>query len=108
MSPSFIKGLIRGRNKSHVPLNRPKLPSLISYVFYLTFLWRNKQLTNRGHFHNLLTSNIRDYLGGKNVMLYSNGHLALEAAIQTIEKKRRNYNDTIYFCIYHTSDCKIW
>lgn len=65
----------------------PLLPSLDVLKPYLEDIWQRKWLTNNGHYHQLLEKELSDYLGVKHICLFSNGTLALVAAIQALELK---------------------
>lgn len=65
----------------------PLLPSLDELKPYLEDIWQRKWLTNNGHYHQLLEKELSDYLGVKHICLFSNGTLALVAAIQALELK---------------------
>lgn len=87
MSCFYLKKTNSMAKSKSVPLNQPKLPSFFEYIFLLSTIWKTKVLTNRGNYHNLLSENIKKFLNNENLILYANGHLALEAAIQVLESK---------------------
>ncbi|HCS76087.1 MAG TPA: aminotransferase, partial [Clostridiales bacterium] len=47
-------------------------------------LWKTRWLTNMGIKHKTLESRLVDYLKVENLTLFTNGHLALEAAIEAM------------------------
>jgi len=71
------------------PINVTKssLPSFHKYKKLIRSVWKTNQLTNFGPLHNLLEDNLKSYLGVENIYLVSNGHLALEIALEALELK---------------------
>ena len=65
-------------------VTQPTLPPLDEFLPYLETIWKNKQLTNGGPFHQQLESALGEYLGVKYVSLFSNGTLALITALQAL------------------------
>ena len=70
-----------------ITVTTPLLPSLDALKPYLEDIWQRKWLTNNGHYHQLLEKELCDYLGVKHICLFSNGTLALVAAMQALELK---------------------
>ena len=66
-------------------VTQPFLPPLEELQPYLEQIWRNRQLTNRGPFHEELEQALCDYLGVENISLFANGTLALVAGLQALE-----------------------
>jgi dTDP-4-amino-4,6-dideoxygalactose transaminase len=64
---------------------RPFLPPLEEFVPYLEKIWSNHILTNNGPFHQELEQKLCDYLGVKYISLFSNGTMALIAALQVLK-----------------------
>lgn len=65
-------------------VTQPYLPPLEEFTPYLEQIWANKVLTNGGPFHQELERALCDYLGVKNVSVFSNGTLALITALQAL------------------------
>lgn len=63
------------------------LPLLEDYIEKLKVIWETHWLTNNGQFHEQLEHELSTYLDVPNVTLYTNGHLALENAIQALDLK---------------------
>jgi dTDP-4-amino-4,6-dideoxygalactose transaminase len=63
------------------------LPQYENYCKKIKKIWDNHWLTNNGELHNELEQRIQKYLNAKNITLYTNGHLALENAIQSLNLK---------------------
>jgi dTDP-4-amino-4,6-dideoxygalactose transaminase len=68
-----------------IPVTRPTLPTLDQYMGYLQRIWQTKWLTNNGDFSLLLEQRLREYLGVKNMVLVSNGTLALNLALKSLD-----------------------
>lgn len=64
-----------------INVTKSTLPSFEEYVDEIRSIWQTHWLTNNGEKHNLFSRKLIDYLRVDNVVLYTNGHLALEAAI---------------------------
>ncbi len=59
---------------------RSSMPPIEEYVEEIRDIWDSRWLTHTGPKHEMLVQNLRDLLGVPEVSLFSNGHLALEAA----------------------------
>jgi dTDP-4-amino-4,6-dideoxygalactose transaminase len=66
-------------------VTRPFLPPLEEFVPYLEKIWGSHILTNNGPFQCELEQKLCDYLGVKYISLFSNGTLALIAALQVLK-----------------------
>ena len=66
-------------------VTQPFLPPLEELQPYLEEIWRNRQLTNRGPFHEEFEQALCGYLGVEHVSLFANGTLALVAGLQALE-----------------------
>jgi dTDP-4-amino-4,6-dideoxygalactose transaminase len=64
-----------------IQVTRSSMPSFEDYLEEIKVLWENRWLTNMGEKHNQLEVELTNYLATPNVSLFSNGHLALEIAI---------------------------
>ena len=70
-----------------INVTRSSMPNLEEYVDEIKELWESHWLTNMGVKHRELQRKIEEYTGVKNVVLYTNGHLALEGAIEAMSFK---------------------
>lgn len=70
--------------KNKIYVTQPFLPELEEYIPYLEKIWKSKWLTNNGQFHQLLETELADYLGVKYISLFANGTLALITALQAL------------------------
>ena len=66
-------------------VTRPFLPPLEEFVPYLEKIWESHILTNNGPFHLELEQKLCDYLGVKYISLFSNGTMALIAALKVLK-----------------------
>lgn len=69
----------------HINVTRSSLPDYQEYCDEIEELWGSHHLTNMGSKHNKLEAQLTNYLQANNITLYTNGHLALEYAIQALE-----------------------
>jgi dTDP-4-amino-4,6-dideoxygalactose transaminase len=67
-----------------VYVTRPLLPPLAAVMARLEAVWRTQQLTNIGAQHDRLEAALRDHLGVKELSLFTNGTIALIAAIRAL------------------------
>lgn len=67
---------------STILVTRSSMPSFEEYCEEIKDLWETHWLTNMGPKHNLLQTQLEEYLRVPNTVLYTNGHLALENALQ--------------------------
>lgn len=65
-------------------VTRPLMPPLEEFLPYLEQIWRNRQLTNAGPFHQQLERALAEYLGVEHLALFANGTLALVTALQAL------------------------
>lgn len=64
-----------------INVTRSSMPSYEEYCEEIKTMWDTRWLTNMGEKHKRLEALLREYLGVRNITLYTNGHLALENAI---------------------------
>ena len=64
------------------------LPPLEEYVKELEDIWDSHWLTNMGVKHQEFERQLESYFGVKHVTLFTNGHLALENALQVLDMKK--------------------
>lgn len=68
-----------------INVTRSSMPSFDEYAEEIKGLWDSRWLTNSGVKHQELEINMKEYLQVPNVTFFSNGHLALEAIIDSME-----------------------
>ena len=72
------------KSKDPIFVTQPTLPPLEDFLPYLREIWDTKILTNTGPFHEQLESELCNYLGVKYISLFTNGTIALIAALRTL------------------------
>jgi dTDP-4-amino-4,6-dideoxygalactose transaminase len=70
-----------------IVVSKPSLPVFFSYLSLIMSLWKTKQITNIGSIHTRLEEQIQSYLKVNSVSLFTNGHIALETAIEALDLK---------------------
>lgn len=68
-----------------IQVTRPSLPSFEEYIDEIKDIWDSRWLTNMGVKHQQLEADLKGYLNVPNVTLFTNGHLALEHAIEAFD-----------------------
>ena len=88
-----------------IALNKPLTPDLTTLTNYLTQVNDSGWYTNFGPLHQLLTERLEKYLGVKNLLLVSNGTLAIQVACKTL-----NINSAITtpFSFVATTSSLLW
>jgi dTDP-4-amino-4,6-dideoxygalactose transaminase len=70
-----------------INVTKPDLPPLKEYVEYLERIWATRWLTNDGEFLRLLEKRLIEYLKIKNLVIVSNGTLAIQLTLRAYELK---------------------
>lgn len=70
-----------------ITVTKTKLPSLEKYNQYLKKIWKANWVTNDGQLVQTLEKKLEKYLGVKNLVLVTNGTLALQLPIKALELK---------------------
>ncbi|MGL4799234.1 MAG: DegT/DnrJ/EryC1/StrS family aminotransferase [Cellulosilyticaceae bacterium] len=65
-------------------VTKPYLPPKEEYIGMLERIWESHCLTNNGPLHQQLEDSLKKYLKVAGVSLFTNGHLALEAALEVL------------------------
>lgn len=68
-----------------IQVTRPSMPEFDEYLHEIKDIWDSRWLTNHGLKHNKLVEELKHYLKTPNLSLFSNGHLALECAIEAFQ-----------------------
>lgn len=71
--------------EKEILVTRSSLPSYEEYIEMIKPIWDSAWLTNMGDFHKQLEKELKEYMGIRNMVLFVNGHMALEMAIQALE-----------------------
>ena len=69
----------------NIQVTRSSMPDFEEYCEEIKKLWDSHWLTNMGVEHKLLQSELESYLACPHVILYTNGHLALENVIAAMQ-----------------------
>ncbi len=67
-----------------INVTKSSLPPFEEYIEEIRDIWQTHWLTNMGAKHDLLEQELKSYLKVNNLSLFTNGHLALEMAIQAL------------------------
>jgi len=70
--------------QSPIYVTEPHLPPLEEFYPYLEKIWENRQVTNKGPFHEQFEEELCSYLGVKYVSLFCNGTIALLIAMKAL------------------------
>ncbi len=70
-----------------INVTRSSIPSYEEYCEAIKPIFESKHLTNAGPIHNQFCDKVSEYLNCKNVSLFTNGHLALCIALQSLDIK---------------------
>lgn len=68
-----------------INVTRSSMPTFDEYAEEIRALWDSRWLTNSGVKHQELEKNMKEYLQVPNITFFSNGHLALEAIIDSLD-----------------------
>jgi len=67
-----------------INVTKTKLPSINQYSKYLKKIWHNNWVTNNGEFVQSLEKKLQNHLRVKNLLVVSNGTLALQLALKVL------------------------
>lgn len=70
--------------ETRIYVTKPSLPPIEEYLEEIRPIWESKILTNMGPLHEIFASRLEDYLDVPNIALFTNGHAALEMAIEAL------------------------
>jgi len=87
-------------------VTKPYIPNLKKYTKYISQANEREWLTNFGPLHEELTSRLEEYLGVKNLLLVSNGTLALQIAYKALALEGNVL--TTPFSFVATSSSLVW
>ena len=68
-----------------INVTRSSIPDFEEYCAEIRSIWDSHWLTNMGEKHQRLERELRAYLGAENVVLLTNGHLALENILEAMD-----------------------
>lgn len=93
-----------------IPVTKPYLPNRKKFQNYIDGIFSNNTLTNNGPLVQELTSRLEEYLGVENLLLVSNGTVALQVAYRALGLERDGNYEAITspFSFVATSSTLIW
>ena len=65
-------------------VTRSSMPPIDEYIDKMEKLWNSRWLTNQGKYHREFEKELKKYLSISNISLFTNGHMALELTIQSM------------------------
>lgn len=68
----------------NILVTRSSMPPFEEYIDEIRELWESHWLTNMGVKHQQLQDELKDYLGVSQIDLFTNGHMAIELALQAL------------------------
>lgn len=89
-----------------IPVTRPSLPELDKYTEYLKLLWKTKWITNNGELTRLLEQKLKEHLKVEDIILVSNGTIALQLALRVSVSKGEVI--TTPFTFIATTNAILW
>ena len=70
--------------EKEILVTRASMPSYDEFIEEIKPIWESAWMTNMGEFHERLNSELKEYLKVPNLILFVNGHMALEMALQAM------------------------
>lgn len=70
--------------EKEILVTRASMPSYEEFIEEIKPIWDTAWMTNMGEFHNRLNEGLKEYLKVSNLILFVNGHMALEMALQAM------------------------
>ncbi len=70
--------------EKEILVTRASMPSYEEFIEEIKPIWETAWMTNMGEFHDKLKDELKDYLNVSNLLLFVNGHMALEMALQAM------------------------
>lgn len=74
-------------NRENIYVTRPDLPDFDAYMEKLKSIWENNIVTNNGPLHQEFEEKLKSHLGVDHLSVYSNGTIALLAALKVYDLK---------------------
>lgn len=89
-----------------INVTKTTLPSINKYIRYLRKIWANNWVTNKGEFTLKLEKELENYLEVKNLLVVSNGTIAMQLAFKALELEGEVI--TTPFTFPATTNALIW
>ncbi len=70
--------------EKEILVTRASMPSYEEFIEEIKPIWETAWMTNMGEFHDKLKDELKDYLSVSKLLLFVNGHMALEMALQAM------------------------
>ena len=70
--------------EKEILVTRASMPSYEEFIEEIKPIWESAWMTNMGEFHERLNDKLKEYLKVPNLILFVNGHMALEMALQAM------------------------
>lgn len=96
------------KQEKPILVTRSSMPSFEEFTEMIRPIWDSAWLTNMGEYHQELERQLKEYMKTDNLVLFVNGHMALEMVIQADGTDRRGDHYPIYLCLYHPRDREKW
>lgn len=72
-------------NEKEILVTRASMPSYEEFIEEIKPIWETAWMTNMGEFHEKLAEQLKEYLKAEKLLLFVNGHMALEMALQAMD-----------------------
>lgn len=72
------------KKEEDIFITKPEVPNLEEFTESLKRIWKSRILTNNGPFHQEFELHLKEYLNVRNLSVYSNGTIALLAALKVL------------------------
>lgn len=72
-------------NEPRINVTRSTMPPLEEYVEEIKPIWENHWMTNMGPIYKKFQHRLMEYLGASNISMFTNGHMALEMLLKSLE-----------------------
>ena len=89
-----------------INVTKTKLPNIEEYIKYLKKIWETRWVTNNGEFVRLLEKKLQNYLKARNLLVVSNGTLALQLALKVFDLKGEVITTSFTFAA--TTNVLLW
>ena len=81
-----------------INVTRSSMPPFEEYCEEIRELWHSHWLTNMGAKHQQLEADLKAYLGCEELVLFTNGHLALENVIEAFNLHLPSHQRPMLLC----------
>jgi dTDP-4-amino-4,6-dideoxygalactose transaminase len=92
-------------NNERINVVMPSLPPYEEYIEEIKSIWDTHILTNQGPKYLQLEASLKEHFNAPNLLMFCNGHVALEIAIEALQFDRGNHHHPLHVCLNHSSNC---